>query len=362
MRSFKLIFKLLARLVFWPFRGLSGKDVPDRPKKILLLMCNWLGDTFWAMQVILAIKKRYPDTEIFVGCKPFSTDLLQGLIDSDHIIQIKNVVSDRHRELFHPKDFVKEILAVRKLKINLLIDLTCNPFSALFCCFSGAGYKIGGLCDDFNFVYNSFSNSKLFAGQHLSRRPFIITQTEFSGKWLTPVCKESLKLNIESCRYAVIMPGAGWATKVVPENIMIEIGNYITDKNIKVFICCKETEKETFAGLQNEIHGAEFFCRSFMDAIILVRESVLYVGGDTGLTHIAAAMGTATIALFCSTNPRYAAPLGKKVTLFQPACTIQSNNEKEQCINSLCVPNCPLKEWMQFDLDMIKKAVDGYCS
>ena len=354
-------FSLKTFLVFF-FKLLNffikKQKPPDAPRRILLLMCNWLGDTFWAMQVIPAIKKKYPEAEIFACCKSGSVHLLNGLIKPSNIIILQNVISDRQREQFHFNSFLNELKTVSQQNFDLLIDLTCNPFSAIFTLFSKAKLKRGGICNDFEFVYDAFTSNDQFKNQHLSKRPFIINDIEYPGKLFPP--QISKKLAVNSDNYAVIMPGAGWGSKIIPDEVLIDLGNYIADKNLDIFICCAESEKDKFISLQDKISNSKFFCGSFSEAIALTKECRFYIGGDTGLTHIAASWGTNTLSLYCSTNPQYAAPLGDSVKLFQPSCPMQASNDSEQCANTLFKPRCPRSEWMNFNLAEIKIAIDEF--
>jgi len=53
-------------------------------------------------------------------------------------------------------------------------------------------------------------------------------------------------------------------------------------------------------------------------AILLSRASVV-IGNDSGITHLAAATGAPTLALFFSTDPRWSRPLGERVrVLYRP--------------------------------------------
>lgn len=74
--------------------------MPENPQKILLIMCNWLGDTFLAMQTLPMLQKHYPNATFFVGVKPFSRVLFRGILPEDHILELKGVISDRNREAF----------------------------------------------------------------------------------------------------------------------------------------------------------------------------------------------------------------------------------------------------------------------
>jgi len=48
------------------------------------------------------------------------------------------------------------------------------------------------------------------------------------------------------------------------------------------------------------------------DAAALLRASAVFVGNDSGLMHLAAALGTPTLGLFGSTNPAWTAPRGRR--------------------------------------------------
>jgi heptosyltransferase-2 len=52
---------------------------------------------------------------------------------------------------------------------------------------------------------------------------------------------------------------------------------------------------------------------SLPEVVALLRGCALYVGNDSGLMHLAAALGTPTVGLFGSTNPDWTAPRGARV-------------------------------------------------
>ncbi len=50
----------------------------------------------------------------------------------------------------------------------------------------------------------------------------------------------------------------------------------------------------------------------------VINRAAVFVGPDTGVTHIAAALGTPTVAIFGPTNPRRYRPLGRHVQVLAP--------------------------------------------
>jgi ADP-heptose:LPS heptosyltransferase len=73
---------------------------------------------------------------------------------------------------------------------------------------------------------------------------------------------------------------------------------------------------EWTAGPEEALDGANRF-QSLAELASWVSGARLYIGNDTGITHLAAAVGVPTIALFGPTNPAKWAPRGENVTVLR---------------------------------------------
>ncbi len=62
---------------------------------------------------------------------------------------------------------------------------------------------------------------------------------------------------------------------------------------------------------------------SLLVSAAVIQEAALYVGGDTGLSHIAAAVGTPVVAIFGPTNPLRYAPRGRRVRIIAPPASFR---------------------------------------
>ncbi len=73
---------------------------------------------------------------------------------------------------------------------------------------------------------------------------------------------------------------------------------------------------EWSAGPEEELSGAVRF-RSLGDLAVWLGGARLYIGNDSGITHLAAALGVKTIALFGSSSPETWGPRGENVTVLR---------------------------------------------
>ena len=70
---------------------------------------------------------------------------------------------------------------------------------------------------------------------------------------------------------------------------------------------------------------------TLLRVVALLRGCALYVGNDSGLMHLAAALGTPTVGLFGSTDPAWTAPRGRRV-----ACVAASGFRCSPCYLRRC--------------------------
>lgn len=114
----------------------------------------------------------------------------------------------------------------------------------------------------------------------------------------------------------VIAPGSGAREKNWPEDFFLVIVNWWREAVNGVVVLLTGPVEEDRGGikrLQNTCLVASDLTLS--QAAALIARSDVYLGNDSGITHLAAAAGTRTIALFGPSNARQWAPRGKRVTI-----------------------------------------------
>jgi ADP-heptose:LPS heptosyltransferase len=77
------------------------------------------------------------------------------------------------------------------------------------------------------------------------------------------------------------------------------------------------------AGPEEELHGAHRF-QDLAGVGAWLSRAAIYIGNDSGISHMAAACGVPVIALFGPTDPRIWAPRGERVRVFPFSASVAS--------------------------------------
>ncbi|MBS1709147.1 MAG: glycosyltransferase family 9 protein [Armatimonadetes bacterium] len=121
-------------------------------------------------------------------------------------------------------------------------------------------------------------------------------------------------LGPEPQRYAVVNAGGAWATKRwAPENFA-RVAEALHEAQVHSVFIGSAAEAEVFEQVKatakcpvTSLHGKT----SIGDLVGLIAGSCLHLGGDTGSTHIAAALGVPCVGLYTVTRPERSCPYGQ---------------------------------------------------
>jgi len=121
--------------------------------------------------------------------------------------------------------------------------------------------------------------------------------------------------------YVLIHPGSGSPVKCWPHDRheMLITAMRASGRLVRVLI--GEVERETWPAPRLE-HWQKRFDAEYLTTLDALRNALdnasLFVGHDSGPTHLAAQMGVPTVALFGPTSPQCWRPLGPAVTVLAP--------------------------------------------
>jgi heptosyltransferase-1 len=120
--------------------------------------------------------------------------------------------------------------------------------------------------------------------------------------------RTQFKVSGEGSPYAVFLHGAAWESKLWPEERWIELGRFVREKGLRVILSWGNAEERGRAErLAAGITGEVAEQMRIPQLARLLANGQFVVGLDTGLTHIAIALGTRTATLYGPSVPVYEA-------------------------------------------------------
>ncbi len=111
----------------------------------------------------------------------------------------------------------------------------------------------------------------------------------------------------------LLNPGAGWGAKQWPAERYGQVAKQLAAGWVKSVINVGPGEEDTARAVQAASGGgAETFTGSLTQLIALTRRARLFIGGDTGPMHLAAALSIPVVGIFGPTNPARNGPFGTR--------------------------------------------------
>jgi len=282
-------------------------------KRILVIRLGALGDLVFCFQTFHEIRHTYPDADIALLTRAPFADFARSLPYFDHVIV------DTHPTIFSPRDWFrlrKDLIDFSpdivfdlqgKFRQTVLYALLGGPFgpvwsgAAPFCKFPRPWPPRAGM----NFA--DFLGAQLRAAGIPATLPPDL-------RWLdAPIQKFSLP-----SRYAVLIPGCSPKAphKRWPPKKYAALAKMLRSKGVACVAVGTVSDAEAISVIKifvPEVVDVSGKTTLFELAGIL-RRAHLVVGNDTGPLHLAAALGTPTVALFSGkSNPIWSKPPGPKV-------------------------------------------------
>jgi heptosyltransferase-2 len=133
--------------------------------------------------------------------------------------------------------------------------------------------------------------------------------------------KEMLKeMDLEcSARVAAIHPGGGGVRKCWHLNNFLAVAQALGRQGVEVIFLLGPAELERFSEGTIKSMGGVGKCLmdvSLSEVLELLSCADMFLGNDSGITHLAAGLGVRTLAVFGPTDPGVYKPLGPEVTVF----------------------------------------------
>ena len=158
----------------------------------------------------------------------------------------------------------------------------------------------------------------------------------------------------ESTKTSVVHPGSGSKKKVWPVERFAEVVRQIKRPGgSRILVVLGPAEgpevQKAFEAIEWEMGpAAPIFLKglSLLELASVIGGSCLFVGNDSGITHMAAALGVPTVAIFGPSDPRLWSPRGKRVAVVRSniACSPCSQEKFFDCQEIECLKKVEVED------------------
>jgi heptosyltransferase-1 len=160
----------------------------------------------------------------------------------------------------------------------------------------------------------------LSLAETIARCPLEISKIDFPhDQTVEKQCGDRFQFSIND--FVLLNPGAGWGAKQWPAERYGQVARRLAEDGVKSLINFGPGEKPLMQAVELASEGtARGVACSLTELIALTRRARLFIGGDTGPMHLAAALGIPVVAIFGPTNPARNGPFGtRSIVLRSPA-------------------------------------------
>lgn len=335
----------------------------NKVEKILITRLSAIGDVIHALPTAYALRKKYPTAQIdwLVEKKAYPLVKLNPYLDNVILLPRKKWQEMLSSDfLAVVKSFFAFFKKQKKKQYDINLDLHGLFKSGLSSFLIKPGLRIGPADgrELSTFFYQAKieipdkTMHKIERNMHLASALDVSTEEINYGLKMTPVIKSRVSRlfeleKIETTKKVIIInPFTTWESKnwfleryFKLANNLIKAGHFVIftgapgDKEaIDNFEAEKEESWSNLAGKTGLAELTEIYNRAD-----------LYIGGDTGPTHLAAAVELPVVALMGPTNPDTHGPYGEGHTVIQDnsleciRCWDEHCSRKMQCMKSINV-------------------------
>jgi heptosyltransferase I len=131
--------------------------------------------------------------------------------------------------------------------------------------------------------------------------------------------------------FALLNPGAGWGAKQWPAERYGQVASQLAEDGVQSLVNFGPGEEEIARAVEAASRGAaEPVTGSLTQLIALTRRARLFIGGDTGPMHLAAALGVGVVGIFGPTNPARNGPSGSPHLVLRSPSSVTSYKHRSE--------------------------------
>jgi len=325
---------------FWRRPTLTPAELAElRPRRILLVrQHNQMGDMVCATPCFRAVHEKWPDAEIALVTAPVNR---QVVAHNPHLHRLFLFEQRLWRRPAGLRAFIGEIRAWSPDLAIVLNSVSFSATSAFLGLWSGARHVIGGDGAPFGSRVSEAFSLRLPSSPELDRHAVDHSLAPLASVGITTGDRSTVvvpspeqQAQADQVRtelmppgpYWALHPGAGKRQNVWPPARFAAVARAVAARGMPVLVLHGPADRESLAGFQAAF-AAEAGAAPVLVApplpvgagAALIAGAERFLCNDTGVMHVAGAVGTPTLALFGPTDPELWSPPGDHVVALKAA-------------------------------------------
>jgi heptosyltransferase-3 len=291
-------------------------------KSALFIRGGAIGDFILTLPGIHAFREQYPETRVEIMGYPHIARLAEGRFYAEAISSLdRSTVAG----FFARKGNLDESLSKYFASFDLIVSFLYDPDEIFLENLKRAGAQ--------KIIVSDGSPSRSTHGMdHLAQwlsQAKISTPIGFPKVYPTPEDFKHAEEKVPTSeqKHIALHIGSGSPAKNWEISRFIQLAEWIHEKGCEVLVLDGPADEEAQRAFwKSSVASKCIRCGSLPLHVVaaLFKKCAALVGHDSGMSHLAAAVETPTIAIFGATDPKIWAPRGEKVTVLQRGMGVSS--------------------------------------
>ncbi|MBX3265339.1 MAG: glycosyltransferase family 9 protein [Acidobacteria bacterium] len=290
-------------------------------KRVLVVRLRSIGDAVLATPSLAALRRQLPTAQIDILLEDWVAALLEGFDAVDNVIAVGRSGLERMRTARR----------LRRTRYDVVFNLHGGTTSTFFTRATGARHRVGYANYQYaNFYTDLLSSSADFWGrtpthsaeQQLALLGFVGIPVEDRPTSRLPIPDVALRsieqrlansgFRIPHPEFALLHPSTAFITKQWPAENFARLAEHLGEKGLAAVAVTSKSERAVLEELvaRSGVPVTTFDDLSLPEITALASRAKLFVGNDSGIAHISAAVGTPTLVIFGSSNRDHWRPWG----------------------------------------------------
>jgi len=280
-------------------------------QRVLVVKLRSIGDTVLATPSLIALRRFFPHARIDILLEDWVAPLLIGFDAVDNVISVRKGAGNRLRTAFE----------LARTRYDVAFNLHGGTTATFFTAASRAQHRVGYAHYQYSFLYNHLLSSASdfwqrqqthsaehqlallgYVGVPVDDRPK--TRLNINAAAGADVSTACVSARVDVDNFALLHPSTAFHTKQWPAENFARTAEYLAKQGIASVAIAAKNETTILNDLRNACSAP---IKTFDDLTLgeitaLAAQAKVFIGNDSGIAHIAAAVQTPTVVIFGSSN------------------------------------------------------------